>query len=776
MKIGLDGLDLDTIGGGQIDVSEIVKIIQKKNHPIKIFSNRRIDEKKMYDLYGIKNIEIIPLNSKLNVSLNSLLLRFFLKRNPVDCFIKCNWFIPPKEMPYFNYALFPHNLFLYEKYSSKILSSDFKKILYWTLQISQEKLLDVSGKYSLCNIAQSKFVKKLFWALYKIRYKVIYPPVHQEDLYVSNKEPNSIIAVGRITKEKRYDILIKLAKKYPEFNFKIVGGFNYSRKDFIVLKELMRNVRILKNLEVFINLSRKKLVELLSKSQFLLHLMPYEHFGMAIVEAMACGITPIVHQNSGPSELIKISRYGSTYRNHKELTDKFDQFVISKPVNELTSRAQYFSSANFRKKISPYLYEFLDLVEDKKMRGRAIGMRGRAIGMRGRAIKMNICYFAPNIPYRAPHAGYTHTINVCKKLQEKGNNVLIIFQGEKYREFKEDGLSIITVPTWGHKGSFSIFSMLRLIPILMKLIKICKKYQIDLIHERSGLPRGIGIIAAKVLKIKSITEINTPFIEEYELNLERIFRIWRKFMFKLTDKIITQTTLLKKILSKDVESDKIQIVSNGVDPNSFDPNKIDGTLIRNKYNIQKDTVLIIFVGAFHRWHGVEQIITIAEQLKKEKIDAKFLLVGEGPLFSLIRDEVNKKKLTNNVILTGGIDYSEIPKYLASADIAIAPFSYYSYKPLVKNGFWWCPVKLFEYAAMGKPVVSISAGDIPQIIPHNHAALLSPPNDFNQLINNLKKLINSKELREKLGSNGRQHVIKNFSWTMLAEKIIKMYNY
>lgn len=768
MIIGLDGLDLDTIGGGQIDVSEIVKVIQKKNYEIKIFSNRRINEIKMYDLYGIKNVEIIPLNSKLNVSLNSLLLRFFLSKHPVDCFIKCNWFIPPKNMTYFNYALFPHNLFLYEKYSSKILSSEFKKILYWILQISQEKFLDVSGKYSLCNIAQSNFVKKLFWALYKIKYKVIYPPVYQEDLHISDKEPNSIIAVGRITKEKRYDILVKLAKKYPDYNYKIVGGFNYSRKDFIVLKELMRNARILKNLEVFINLSRKKLVELLSKSQFLLHLMPYEHFGMVIVEAMACGTTPIVHQNSGPSELIKISQYGSTYRNHQELIDKFDQFLISKPVNKLTSRAQYFHPANFRKNISPYLYEFLDLVDDKKISRNAIRMLRRAI-------KKNICYFAPNITYRAPHAGYSHTINICKKLQEKGNNVLIIFQGEKYREFKEDGLSIITAPTWGHEGSFSISSMLRLIPILMKLTKICKKYQIDLIHERSGLPRGIGIIAAKILKIKSITEINSPFIEEYELNLERIFRIWRKAMFKLTDKIITQTTLLKKILSKDVESNKIEILSNGVDPNSFDPSKIDSTLIRNKYNVQKDTVLIIFVGAFHRWHGVEQIITIAEQLKKEKIDAKFLMVGEGPLFSSIQDEVNKKNLTNYIILTGAIDYSEIPKYLASADIAIAPFSYSNYKPLIENGFWWCPVKLFEYAAMGKPVVSISAGDIPRIIPHNHSALLSPPDDLNQLINNLKKLINSKELREKLGSNGRRYVIKNFSWTMLAEKMINLYH-
>lgn len=386
---------------------------------------------------------------------------------------------------------------------------------------------------------------------------------------------------------------------------------------------------------------------------------------------------------------------------------------------------------------------------------------------------MNICYFAPNILYQAPHAGYTHTINLCKELQKKGNKVLIIFQGEKYSEFKKDDFYIITAPNWGHMGSFSIYSLLKLFPILIKLVKICKKYQIDLIHERSGLPRGIGIIAARILKIKSVTEINSPFIEEHEIKRDLLFRIWRKLMFQLTNLIITQTPILKKILCKDIRADKIQIISNGVDPKLF-TSTISGEFIRDKYNIQKDTILIVFVGAFHPWHGVKQIITIAEMMKKEKMNVKFLMVGKGPLFSTIKDNIYKKNLNNDVFLAGAVNYSEIPKHIASADIAIAPFYIYDYKPMVKYGFWWCPVKLFEYLAMGKPIISISAGVIPKIVPHNQAGLLSPPNDFNQLIVNLKNLIHSKELRQKMGTYGREFVVKNFSWTSLASEINKIY--
>jgi len=366
MIVGIDGIDLDRIGGGQIDTVEFIKLIQKKNHEIKIFSNRDFDVTKMFNLYGIKDVEIIPLNSKLNVPMNSILMHFSLRKNPVDCFIKSNWFIPSKRTPYFNYALFPQNIFFYEKYYSK--TSNFRRSWYWVFEIIQEKFLDISGKYSLCNIAQSYFVKKVFWALYKINYNVIYPPVFQEDLYASEKEPNSIVAIGRIAKEKRYDILIQLAKKYPDYNFKIIGGFDYSEDNYLILNEIIENTKKLKNLEVLINTSRKKLVEILSKSQFLIHLMPYEHFGMVIVEALACGTTPIAHQYGGPGEVIEKSIYGNSFRNFQDLLENFNQFLNPKPPPKLMAKAKDFSPENFRKKISKYLYEFLDIVNEKKVR------------------------------------------------------------------------------------------------------------------------------------------------------------------------------------------------------------------------------------------------------------------------------------------------------------------------------------------------------------------------------------------------------------------------
>ncbi|MFX0103172.1 MAG: glycosyltransferase family 4 protein, partial [Candidatus Hodarchaeota archaeon] len=183
---------------------------------------------------------------------------------------------------------------------------------------------------------------------------------------------------------------------------------------------------------------------------------------------------------------------------------------------------------------------------------------------------------------------------------------------------------------------------------------------------------------------------------------------------------------------------------------------------------------IIFVGAFHPWHGVKQIVKIAEKCKNDSVKAKFIMVGKGPLHDSISKEIHDKDLSEFMILTGSVPHSEVPSYIDASDISIAPFFIFDYTPLVKYGFWWCPVKLFEYLAMEAPVITIDAGDIPFISPHGKAGLLSAPDDFDEMYQNLIKLIENKDLRVKLGKFGRKHVIKNYTWSRIANKIENIY--
>ena len=69
--------------------------------------------------------------------------------------------------------------------------------------------------------------------------------------------------------------------------------------------------------------------------------------------------------------------------------------------------------------------------------------------------------------------------------------------------------------------------------------------------------------------------------------------------------------------------------------------------------------------------------------------------------------IKENGLTDRFTLTGGVPHSDIPKYIAAMDIGIAPYC-------CKEPFHGSPMKIFEYMAMGKPVIASAQGQIKDI--------------------------------------------------------------
>jgi glycosyltransferase involved in cell wall biosynthesis len=124
-----------------------------------------------------------------------------------------------------------------------------------------------------------------------------------------------------------------------------------------------------------------------------------------------------------------------------------------------------------------------------------------------------------------------------------------------------------------------------------------------------------------------------------------------------------------------------------------------------------------------------------------------------------------------MLFLGAVPYEDVPKYLLMSDILIAPFDTSNFPYLEKSGFWWCPVKLFEYLAAGKPIVSFDFEEVKNIV--GDAALLAKPGNLNQFNEYLDSLIKDESLREKLGSKGKE-IAEQCSWQKRAEETVKVY--
>ncbi len=368
--------------------------------------------------------------------------------------------------------------------------------------------------------------------------------------------------------------------------------------------------------------------------------------------------------------------------------------------------------------------------------------------------KINLVYFAFSEEYGAKHAGFVHASSVTKCLGKYCNKVDVLFSYDKIgfiESFDNVNFHGVIVPSTKH--IFKVFSFFKSYFYIKRISK-----NASIIHERFHV-NPIDLLF--VNKKPYVLEMNDPAMIIYSGFKNWFYNKLISLKLNNVNTVITQTETLKKILSK-FTNKNISVISNGVDTKLF--SNINNTNMRKKYNLTNKDILVVFVGSFMQWHGVQDIVKLAERFN----NVKFMLIGNGPLFSEIKERSNDVK---NIILVGSKDHEEIPKYLNSADILIAPFNTDRFKKLRDLGFWWCPIKLFEYMASGKPIVSYDYSEVRNIV--CDSALLAKTNDLEDFGNKLKILIENKDLRNKLSIKAR-YLSKKFSWDIVAKKTMEVY--
>ena len=180
-------------------------------------------------------------------------------------------------------------------------------------------------------------------------------------------------------------------------------------------------------------------------------------------------------------------------------------------------------------------------------------------------------------------------------------------------------------------------------------------------------------------------------------------------------------------------------------------------------------MVIGFIGTFGKWHGAEILVEcFGELLSQYKNQLHLLMIGDGITMPQVMETVKRYQMEDCVTLTGAIPQAEAPSYLAACDILASPH--------VPNSdgskFFGSPTKLFEYMAMGKGIVASDLDQIGEVLNHEKTAYLVKPGEKKALIEGLKVLIEKPKLRNVLGGNAREEVVKKYTWNEHTYKIIE----
>ena len=159
------------------------------------------------------------------------------------------------------------------------------------------------------------------------------------------------------------------------------------------------------------------------------------------------------------------------------------------------------------------------------------------------------------------------------------------------------------------------------------------------------------------------------------------------------------------------------------------------------------------------WGKTKEMFTLTKVMKKMP-DVTFYWVGDGPYTNYVLPELEKNE---NFEWLGRLDYPDkIREYLTSIDVYA-----------LVSGIDMSPLTLLEAQLMEKPVIASSVGGIPELLQNNITGFLVDKGNSEQLIEKISILINDKTKSMQMGKKGREFVVKNFSWEIIAKNFVEI---
>ena len=238
------------------------------------------------------------------------------------------------------------------------------------------------------------------------------------------------------------------------------------------------------------------------------------------------------------------------------------------------------------------------------------------------------------------------------------------------------------------------------------------------------------------------------------------------FLYKQAHRIVVVAPAFKDHLIRHwrVPDERIAIVENGVETDLFRPDP-DAAKIRKELNLD-GRFLISYIGTMGMAHGLETLISAADELQRTLPNSTFLLIGEGTEKQRIVDLAAARHLTNIQFLEQQ-PRERIPAYVSASDLCLVLLKRTDlFKTVI-------PTKLLEYMACARPVIVAVDGQSRQIVEEARAGIYVPPEDSRALAQAIEALAQDPELRKQMGASGRQYIVERLSRAQTAQKYISI---
>jgi glycosyltransferase involved in cell wall biosynthesis len=234
-----------------------------------------------------------------------------------------------------------------------------------------------------------------------------------------------------------------------------------------------------------------------------------------------------------------------------------------------------------------------------------------------------------------------------------------------------------------------------------------------------------------------------------------------KLAKRVSDGISVASPALKEELcAYGINRARVEVITNGVSLDLFDPNKniAFSRELRKRLNLS-EKFIVMYHGSLGTLRGLPQTIEAIASIKPKHPDIIFFVLGRGrkAYEDELKNLVEEKSLKDNVYFHGAVSHELVPKFLAMCDLGIVPLAVYSF-PLSS-----CPLKLLEYLAMAKPVISTDIPFSREIIELGTCGILIPSYKPEHIVAGIEYMYEKRSSLEQMGRIGRAIIENHYSW-------------
>ncbi len=416
---------------------------------------------------------------------------------------------------------------------------------------------------------------------------------------------------------------------------------------------------------------------------------------------------------------------------------------------------------------------------------------------------MNVAYINadPGIPVFGTKGASIHVQEVLRALLKRGASIDLFatrLGGDVPEEFRSLHIHTAVVAKSSEVAAREESAMAAASALRDQLLIAARTRHFDLVYERYSLWSCAALELARDRGIRSVLEVNAPLVEEQARHRSLAHRFEAEEnagrAFAAASVITVVSRQLGDIIGRHPAArGKIHVVPNAVNPERF------ATLVPAR-PAEPGAFTVGFVGTLKPWHGLDTLAEAFIALAPRVPNARLLVVGDGPE----REELERRfaetgwiTITNYdhegrsviatrdrnrnrssaeegegdasssvpcVHFTGAVAPEAVPGFLASMDVAVAP-----YPPL--EDFYFSPLKVFEYMAAGLPVVGSRIGQVEEIIRDDVTGVLVPPGDAAALAAALRELAAAPDKRRALGAAARRDVLAGHTWDQVVARVL-----